>query len=139
MVKLTEDMIVARTRSYLAPHLPGIYGVLLTRVGDLASVKRLNCWGADLDDVSVLRRLENVEVIALSLNSIASLADFQHCKQLQELFLRKNHIPSLRELTWLKDLAKLKNLWLAENPCAERDGRWVGWGRTTELNNEHLP
>ena len=103
--------------------------MLLTRVGDLASVKRLNCWGADLDDVSVLRRLENVEVIALSLNSIASLADFQHCKQLQELFLRKNHIPSLRELTWLKDLGKLKNLWLAENPCAERDGRWVGWRR----------
>ena len=47
---------------------------------------------------------------------------------LQELFLRKNHIPSLRELTHLKDLGKLKNLWLAENPCAERDGRWVvGW------------
>jgi len=114
MVKLTEDMIVARTR-----------------VGDLASVKRLNCWGADLDDVSVLRRLENVEVIALSLNSIASLADFQHCKQLQELFLRKNHIPSLRELTWLKDLGKLKNLWLAENPCAERDGSY----RQTVIHN----
>ena len=66
MVKLTEDMIVARTRSYLAPHLPGIYGVLLTRVGDLASVKRLNCWGADLDDVSVLRRLEGKGQMARS-------------------------------------------------------------------------
>ena len=48
MVKLTEDMIVARTR-----------------VSDLSSVKKLNCWGADLDDVSVLTRLENVEMLSL--------------------------------------------------------------------------
>ena len=57
-----------------------------------------------------------------SLNSIESLADFQHCKKLQELFLRKNNINSLRELLWLKDLGKLKNLWLAENPCSEENG-----------------
>ena len=109
MVKLTEDMIVARTRYYLSALLPGIYGVLLTRVGDLASVKRLNCWGADLDDVSVLRRLENVEVIALSLNSIASLADFQHCKQLQDSaskssirrFIITEKAPT-RAFSWLK-------------------------------------
>ena len=123
MVKLTEDMIVARTR-----------------VNDLACVKKLNCWGADLDDVSVLRRLENVEMLSLrwtldtrllhgflqfyfSLNSIETLSDFQHCKKLQELFLRKNHINSLREVLWLKNLAKLKNLWLAENPCSEGSGR----------------
>jgi len=105
MVKLTEDMIVARTR-----------------VSDLSNVKKLNCWGADLDDVTVLRRLENVEMLSLSLNSIESLADFQHCKKLQELFLRKNNINSLRELLWLKDLGKLKNLWLAENPCSEENG-----------------
>ena len=54
-----------------------------------------------------------------SLNSIESLSDFQHCTKLQELFLRKNNINSLREVVWLKDLAKLKNLWLAENPCSE--------------------
>ena len=109
MVKLTEDMIVARTRYYLSPLGAGIYGVLLTRVGDLASVKRLNCWGADLDDVSVLRRLENVEVIALSLNSIASLADFQHCKQLQDSasqssirrFVITEKAPT-RAFSWLK-------------------------------------
>ena len=118
MVKLTEDMIVARTR-----------------VSDLAGVKKLNCWGADIDDVSVLKKCHNVEMLSLrwmlvsliifcldilfllSLNSIDSLSDFQHCKKLQELFLRKNHINSLRELLWLKDLGKLKNLWLAENPC----------------------
>ena len=50
MVKLTEDMIVARTR-----------------VSDMANVRKLSCWGSNLDDISVLRRLNNVEMIALRL------------------------------------------------------------------------
>ena len=48
MVQLTEDMIVARTR-----------------VSNMAMVKKLNCWGADLTDVSVVRRLQGVEVLSL--------------------------------------------------------------------------
>lgn len=48
MIKLTEDMVIARTR-----------------ISDLASIKKLNCWGADLEDVSLLRRMPNVEVLAL--------------------------------------------------------------------------
>mgnify|MGYP007048575747 FL=1 len=48
MVKLTEDMIVARTR-----------------VSDLSGVKKLNCWGADIDDVSVLKKCNNVEMLSL--------------------------------------------------------------------------
>ena len=48
MVKLTEDMVVARTR-----------------VSDMNHVKKLNCWGAELSDVSVLRKLKNVEVLSL--------------------------------------------------------------------------
>ena len=48
MVKLNEDMIVARTR-----------------VSDLAGVKKLNCWGAELSDISVIKRLRNVEVLSL--------------------------------------------------------------------------
>ena len=48
MVKLTEDMIVARTR-----------------VSDMNHVKKLNCWGAELSDISVLRKLKNAEVLSL--------------------------------------------------------------------------
>jgi len=66
MVKLSEEMIMARTR-----------------VSDMAHVKKLNCWGADLTDVSVLRKLRNVEVLSLSVNSITTLADVQDCKNLQ--------------------------------------------------------
>ena len=51
MVKLTEDMIVARTR-----------------VSDMNHVKKLNCWGAELSDISVLRKLTHVEVLSLRYN-----------------------------------------------------------------------
>jgi len=114
MVKLTEDMIVARTR-----------------VSEMSNVRKLSCWGSNLDDISVLRRLNNVEMIALSLNGIESLSDFQHCQNLQELFLRGNRICSLREILYLKDLRQLKNLWLAENPCADGSERY----RQTVIHN----
>lgn len=55
MIKLTEEMVVARTR-----------------ISDLSSVKKLNCWGADLQDVSLLRRMPNVEVLALRYIIISS-------------------------------------------------------------------
>jgi len=74
-------------------------------------------WGAELTDVSVLRKLINVEVLSLSVNCIITLADIQNCKNLQELYIRKNKIPDLNEVCWLRDLTKLKNLWLEENPC----------------------
>jgi len=73
--------------------------------------------GAELTDVSVLRKLINVEVLSLSVNCIITLADIQNCKNLQELYIRKNKIPDLNEVCWLRDLTKLKNLWLEENPC----------------------
>ena len=54
-----------------------------TRVSDMAHVKKLNCWGADLTDISVLRKLRNVEVLSLSVNNITTLADIQECINLQ--------------------------------------------------------
>ena len=64
-------------------------------------------------------------IIFFSLNGIETLSDFQSCHNLQELFLRGNQICSLREILWLKDLCHLKNLWLAENPCADGSERWA--------------
>jgi len=104
MVKLTEDMIVARTR-----------------VSDMNHVKKLNCWGAELSDISVLRKLIHVEVLSLSVNTISTLSDIQNCKNLQELYIRKNQIPDISEICWLRDLPRLKNLWLEENPCVTGD------------------
>ncbi|XP_069184448.1 dynein axonemal assembly factor 11 isoform X9 [Procambarus clarkii] len=102
MVKLTEDMVVARSKG-----------------SDLHNVRKLNCWGSELSDVSVVRKLENVEVLSLSVNRISTLADFQHCPNLQELYIRKNNIADINEILYLRQLPKLKSLWLADNPCAE--------------------
>ena len=56
-----------------------------------------------------------------SVNTISTLSDIQFCKNLQELYIRKNRIPDISEICWLRDLPRLRNLWLEENPCAEGD------------------
>ena len=56
------------------------------------------------------------------MNQIKTLADFQNCVRLQELYVRKNNIHDLRDVCYLKNLPNLHNLWLADNPCAEVEG-----------------
>ena len=57
---------------------------------NLKEIKNINLWGCDLDDMSMLRQLPNLEVASLSVNKIAQMSDFALCLKLQELFLRKN-------------------------------------------------
>ncbi|KAJ8977960.1 hypothetical protein NQ317_008152 [Molorchus minor] len=103
--RLTEEMVIARTK-----------------ISDLSKIKRLNCWGGELVDVSLLRKMPSVEVLSLSINKINSLTDFQWCKRLEELYIRQNEIRDLSEVVYLQNLPNLKNLWLGENPCANTDG-----------------
>ncbi|KAG5676948.1 hypothetical protein PVAND_006742 [Polypedilum vanderplanki] len=60
--------------------------------------------------------------IIFSVNKIGSLADFEECPNLQELYLRKNCIEDINDLVYLQNLPKLKYLWLEENPCVEASG-----------------
>ncbi len=53
-----------------------------------------------------------------SVNSISSLKDFENCTNLIELYIRNNDIRDINEVCFLRNLNKLKILWLAENPCA---------------------
>ncbi|KAJ3617022.1 hypothetical protein MTP99_011279 [Tenebrio molitor] len=46
--RLTEEMVIARTK-----------------ISDLGKIKRLNCWGSELVDVSLLRKMPSVEVLSL--------------------------------------------------------------------------
>ncbi|CAD8211819.1 unnamed protein product [Paramecium octaurelia] len=85
----------------------------------LYSIKSLNLWGNDLDDISIIERLPNLEVLSLSVNRITTLADIAKCKNIKELYLRKNNISSITELQFLQHLPKLKVLWLQENPIAD--------------------
>ncbi|XP_037080318.1 protein tilB homolog isoform X3 [Pollicipes pollicipes] len=112
-MKLTEDMVVARSRG-----------------AELNSIRKLNCWGSEISDVSVVRKLPNIEVLALSVNNITTLVDFQYCHNLSELYIRQNNITDLNEVVYLKELPKLKALWLADNPCAQREGYRLALLRT---------
>ncbi|TNJ28103.1 Leucine rich repeat protein [Giardia muris] len=94
------------------------YVLAKTKKSDLRDVKNLNIWGSDLQDVSILREMPNVEVLSLSVNAISSLADFAQCHSLTELYLRKNKISDLREVVYLRGLRNLSVLWLCDNPIA---------------------
>ena len=62
MVVLTENLVISKSRTEA-----------------LHNIKNLNLWGNDLTDVSILRKLSNVEVLSLSVNRISSLREFQNC------------------------------------------------------------
>ncbi|XP_042354131.1 cilia and flagella associated protein 410 [Plectropomus leopardus] len=91
------------------------------KASDLESVKKLNCWGCNLTDISIFSQMANIEVLTLSVNSISSLAPLSGCLSLCELYLRRNNVPSLSELSHLRPLTRLRVLWLAENPCCGTD------------------
>ncbi|XP_070135895.1 dynein axonemal assembly factor 11 isoform X7 [Drosophila bipectinata] len=105
MSRLTEEMVIARAKQ-----------------SDLGLIKKLNCWGSDLSDVSIIKRMRGVEVLALSVNKISTLSPFEDCTKLQELYLRKNNISDINEIAYLQSLPALKYLWLEENPCCDRAG-----------------
>ncbi|KAM6918311.1 cilia and flagella associated protein 410 [Xenentodon cancila] len=103
-MKLTRKLVLAKAKA-----------------SDLESVRKLNCWGCSLTDISVFTQMPNIEVLTLSVNSISSLSPLAGCLCLSELYLRKNMIPSLSELSHLRPLTRLRVLWLAENPCCGTD------------------
>nr|XP_036850715.1 cilia- and flagella-associated protein 410 isoform X3 [Manis javanica] len=105
-MKLTRKMVLSRAKA-----------------SELHSVRKLNCWGSRLTDISICREMPSLEVITLSVNSISSLEPMSQCRQLRELYVRRNRIPSLAELFYLKGLPRLRVLWLAENPCCGADPR----------------
>ncbi|XP_077470469.1 cilia and flagella associated protein 410 [Stigmatopora argus] len=88
---------------------------------DLESVRKLNCWGSKLSDVSILAEMPNIEVLTLSVNGISSLAPLAGCLSLCELYLRRNMIASLSELWYLRPMRRLRVLWLADNPCCGKN------------------
>lgn len=93
--------------------------IMKTKASNLESIKNLNLWGNEIDDVKIVKDMPNLEVLSLSVNKISTLKPFQYCKKLSELYLRKNLIPDLSELKYLQGLSLLKVLWLWDNPCAE--------------------
>jgi Leucine-rich repeat (LRR) protein len=62
--------------------------------------------------------MPNLEVVSLSVNKISTLQPFSQCFKIQELYLRKNLVSDLSEITHLVNLKNLRVLWLSDNPCS---------------------
>jgi len=90
-----------------------------TKTNRIDSIKNLNLWGNDLDDISIVSQMQALEVLSLSVNNISTLKDVQNCSSLRELYLRKNVIADINEVRYLANLRKLRTLWLGENPIAD--------------------
>jgi hypothetical protein len=95
------------------------YVTMRTKVDRLEKLKNLNLWGCDLEDVSVIKQMPNLEVVSLSVNRIKTLKDFGNLRLLKELYLRKNFIADIGEIKFLEKCPNLKVLWLSENPIAD--------------------
>jgi len=93
-----------------------------TKCNRMDLIRNLNLWGNDLCQIGPLKQMPNLEVLSLSVNRIASLADLRSCLKLTELYLRKNNIYDLNEVRHLRGLKQLKVLWLSDNPCATLPG-----------------
>lgn len=87
-----------------------------------------------MNNVSILSELPNLEILTLSVNSLESLRDIQHCHRLTELYIRNNKIDSLGEIFYLKNLKHLRILWLADNKCAQESN----YRQTVLRNLPHL-
>ncbi|KAK2949624.1 putative Cilia- and flagella-associated protein 410 [Blattamonas nauphoetae] len=93
-----------------------------THLDNLEQVKKINLWGRNIVDISVIEKLPNIEVVALSINKIQTLKPFRNCRNLRELYVRKNDITDYHEIDHLANLPSLTTVWLDENPCVQFPG-----------------
>ena len=93
---------------------------LRTKNSRLDQITKLNLWGNDLDDISILEECPNIEILSLVQNKITSLKAFSKMSKLSELYLRNNLISEFTEIDNLKNCKHLKILSLNENPISQK-------------------
>jgi len=100
--KLTKELIRSRTGN-----------------DNFESIKNLNLWGNNIDDISLLKEMPLLEIISLSMNHIQDLSVFTHLKNVKELYLKDNKISDFKQIEYLKHCPKLEILVLADNPISK--------------------
>ena len=101
----------------------------------IESIRNLNLWGSNIDDVSIIQEMPSLEIVSLSVNKIRSLRPFANLQNLRELYLRRNLIANLNEIKYLTSCENLSVLWLSENPiCDNPNYRAVVVGVLPQLN-----
>ena len=101
--KLTKDLILSRLAS-----------------DKLDSIKTLNLWGNNIEDISLLSEMPSLEIISLSSNNIKDIKVLKNLKNLKELYLQDNNISDLNQIEVLKNCKKLEILNLSENPITKQ-------------------
>lgn len=93
--------------------------MIRTKCDKLNVIKNLNLWGSDIEDISCVASVPNLEVISFAVNKIKTLKPFSKLAYLRELYLRKNNISNIKEINHLRDCFSLKTLSLNENPICD--------------------
>ena len=85
----------------------------------IESIRTLNLWGNNIDDISLIEEMPSLEIVSLAVNKIRTLKPFANLQNLKELYLRRNLISNLNEIKYLTNCENLNILWLSENPISE--------------------
>ena len=85
----------------------------------IESIRNLNLWGSNIEDIPIIREMPSLEIVSLSVNKIRTLAPFANLQNLRELYLRSNLIANLNEIKYLTNCENLTVLWLSENPICD--------------------
>ena len=85
----------------------------------IESIRNLNLWGSNIEDISIIHEMPSLEIVSLSVNKIRTLAPFANLQNLRELYLRRNLIANLNEIKYLTNCENLTVLWLSENPICD--------------------
>ena len=96
--------------------------IIYNRIGTdkLDSIKTLNLWGNNLDDITLLSEMPYLEILSLSNNQIKDIKSLKNLKNLKELYLKENNISDFSQLEFLKNCKKLEILNLSENPITSQ-------------------
>lgn len=89
------------------------------KLSNISEITKLNIYGEDIHDISLISSMHKLEYLSLSSNQISSLSPLSNCISLREIYLRNNNITSFEELNHLRHLFNLKVLWLDGNPICE--------------------
>ncbi len=84
----------------------------LTAISELTSLTSLNLGNNNINDISFLKNLKNLQLLTLNNNNIEDISVLKNLKNLKSLYIYKNKISNLSSLSGLKNL---KNLALFSN------------------------
>ncbi|XP_036108493.1 leucine-rich repeat-containing protein 23 [Molossus molossus] len=109
-----QKLISLHTLELRGNQLESTLGINLPKLKNLFLAQNM------LKKVEGLENLTNLTTLHLRDNQIETLSGFsEKMKSLQYINLRGNMVTSLRELTKLRNLPKLRALVLLDNPCAD--------------------